>query len=123
MDWRRRKQERRKDAARTRKCGNLPANWALASKPGEQPPRKKGGRPRVAERLVPQVPIPPAGQTKNVPGNFLPGACADCRQRGSSFSSAAFLVPAGGQLGGHVLQKQTAVARDGVSVRFRSAPA
>src|SRR5712692_12027473 len=50
-------------------------------------------------------------------------ASAGCRRRGSSFSSAAFLGPAGGQGGGHERQEQLVVAGDGVAMRFRSAAA
>src|SRR6202521_3443849 len=56
-------------------------------------------------------------------GNFLPGSSADCRRKGSSCSSAAFLGPAGGQRGGNERQEQLVVAGDGVAVRFRAATA
>src|SRR5437667_5578901 len=48
-------------------------------------------------------------------------ASADCRQRGSSFSSAASFRPAGSQRGGDERHQQLVVAGNGVAVRFRSA--
>src|SRR5712692_6123460 len=50
-------------------------------------------------------------------------ASAGCRRRGSSFSIAAFLGPAGGQRGGDERQEQLVVAGDGVAVRCESAAA
>src|SRR2546427_9667175 len=69
------------------------------------------------------MPVPSARQKKASRENFLPAGPADCRRKGSSCSSAAFLGPAGGQRGGNERQEQLVVAGDGVAVRFRTAAA
>src|SRR5256884_7261988 len=69
------------------------------------------------------MPVPPGRQTKASRENFLLGGPADCRRKGSSCSSAAFLGPAGGRRGGNERQEQLVVAGDGVAVRFRAAAA
>src|ERR1700674_1034632 len=51
------------------------------------------------------------------------GDSADSRRRGSSFSGAAFLGPAGGQRGGDERHEQLVVSGDGVAVRSQSTPA
>src|SRR5258707_3737575 len=64
-----------------------------------------------------------AAQTRAEREEFGPAASANCRRRGSSFSSAAFLGPAGGQRGGNERQEQLVVAGDGVAVEFRAVAA
>src|SRR5258708_859192 len=73
--------------------------------------------------MVRQSPAPPVAQTKAAREDFLPHCLADCRRRGSLFSKAAFLGPAGGQRRGDQRQEQLMVAGDGVAVRFRSTAA
>src|SRR5258708_12220448 len=73
--------------------------------------------------MVPQVGSPPAGRMKVARARFLPRGSAGSRQRGSSFSSAAFLGPTSGQRGGHQRQEQLVVTGDGIAMRFRSAVA
>src|SRR6267143_3290967 len=69
------------------------------------------------------MPVPPPAQTKAAREDFPPDCSAGCRQRGSSFSSAALLGPASGQRGGDERQEQLVVTGDGVAVRCRSAAA
>src|SRR5712691_9647056 len=52
-----------------------------------------------------------------------PAGLKGCRRRGSSFSSAAFLGPTGGQRGGDERQEQLVMPGDCVAARFRSAAA
>src|SRR6266849_6358951 len=73
--------------------------------------------------MVRQSPVPPVAQTKAAREGFLPHCPADCRLRGSSFSIAAFLGPAGSQRGGNERQEQLVVAGNGVAVRCGSAAA
>src|SRR5713226_4979409 len=73
--------------------------------------------------MVRQSPVPPVAQTKAAREGFLPHCPADCRLRGSSFSIAAFLWPAGSQRGGNERQEQLVVAGNGVAVRCGSAAA
>src|SRR5216683_2139596 len=83
----------------------------------------KWGRRREVEGTAPERMMQAHRFPKIARRDSARAASAGCRRGGSSYSSAVFPGPAGGQRGGDQRQQQLVVASDGVAARFRSAAA